>query len=245
MSQSKDATVALDRAFEALKTFGWGEDRALLKPIDDALRAAPADAGACASLEARIAAVLSTSAPEAAKDYVCRRLGETGSAASVPALAALLADEKLSHRARLALERIPGPEASGALRDALSKLSGNLLVGAIHSLGRRRDGQSVAALAEILARPEPLVAHAASWALGQIGTVEAARALRERTPRELQRATADARLSCAERLVASGERREASAIYDGLRASEEPEHVRLAASRGLSAAAEKGEASVR
>ena len=245
MSRSEDATVALDRAFEALKTFGWGQDRLLLKPIDDALRALQADAAASRSLEARLAAVLSTDAPEAAKDHVCRRLSESGSAASVPALAAVLADEKLSHRARLALERIPGPEASGALRGALAKCSGKLLAGVIHSLGRRRDGESIAALAEILARPEPLESHSAAWALGQIGTVEAARALREKTPEALRRDTADARLACAEQLVAAGNRREASAIYEALNSQVEPEHVRLAASRGLSAATEKGASSAR
>ena len=49
-------------------------------------------------------------------------------------LAALLPDEKLSHMARFALERIPAPEAAKALREALSKTQGEVKIGVISSL---------------------------------------------------------------------------------------------------------------
>ena len=54
--------AALDKAFEALKTFNWGPDRKLLVAIDEAVPATHGDAAARKALETRLAAVLSTGA---------------------------------------------------------------------------------------------------------------------------------------------------------------------------------------
>jgi hypothetical protein len=51
-----------------------------------------------------------------AKQYVCRLLRQCGSDACVPALAKLLADEKLAHMARYALTYMAGEKAGDALR---------------------------------------------------------------------------------------------------------------------------------
>ncbi len=53
------------------------------------------------------------------KARACQQLGEFGTKEAVPALASLLNHDILSAYARAGLERIPGPEASAALRDAL------------------------------------------------------------------------------------------------------------------------------
>ena len=135
--------AAIDKAFEALKTYDWGPDRRTLVAIDAAVPATHGDAAARKALETRLAAVLSTEASRAAKDFVCRKLMIVGTAESVPALAAILPDEDLSHMARYALERIPAAEAAAALRDALPKLNGKLKVGVIGSLGVRRDAESI------------------------------------------------------------------------------------------------------
>ncbi|MGQ9592645.1 MAG: hypothetical protein ACUVYA_20400, partial [Planctomycetota bacterium] len=111
--------AAIDRAFEALKTYDWGADRSALSPIDDAVVAALGDPAQRRALEARLAAVLKTDASRDAKDVVCRALRIVGTAESVPALAALLGDRDLSHMARYALERIEAPAAGAALREAL------------------------------------------------------------------------------------------------------------------------------
>ena len=135
----------LDQAFEALKTYDWGTDRKALNPIDEAVVATQDDAAARKELETRLAAVLKTDVSRDAKDFVCRKLMVIGTAASVPALAALLPEKEHSHMARYALERIPAAEAAQALRDALPKLSGELKVGVIGSLGVRGDAASVPA----------------------------------------------------------------------------------------------------
>lgn len=228
----------LDQAFDALKTYDWGANPQVLKPIDDAVVKSHGDAAARKDLETRLAAVLKTDAPRDAKDYVCRKLMIIGTAESVPALAALLPDKDHSHMARYALERIPAPEAGQALRDALTKVTPELKVGVISSLGVRRDAESVSSLATLLADSNAAVAQAAAYALGDIRTAEAAKALLAGKPAgdSAKLAAADASLSCAAALVAAGNKAEASAIYKALVGQSLPKHMRLAATKGMLAA---------
>jgi hypothetical protein len=224
-------TAAVDKAFEALKTFAWGVDRNVLKPIDEAVPATHGDAAARTALENRLVAVLNSNVPPAAKDFVCRKLMVIGTAASVPALAALLPDRDLSHMARYALERIAAPEAAGALRNAIPGLSDNLLSGVLGSLGVRRDAASIAAIADQLGATDVAVSAAAAAALGDIGTTEAAQAL-AKAPHPVKPIVADARLNCAERLLADGKKSEAKAVYEGLIADKPPKQYYLAAVSG-------------
>src|SRR5579859_5094121 len=136
----------LDDAFEALKTYDWGTDRAAVAPIEAAVAAAHGKAGERQDLEKRLLAALQSDISRDAKGFVCRMLTLVGGVSAVPVLAGLLGDEYLSHMARYALERIPLPEAAQALREALPKLSGKLKIGLISSLGSRRDGSAVTAL---------------------------------------------------------------------------------------------------
>lgn len=229
----------LDQAFEALKTYDWGVDPNVLAPIDEAIVATHGDEKARRDLEDRLAAVLAADAPFDAKDYVCRALMIVGSAASVPALAALLPDAKLSHMGRYALERIPAPEAAKALRDSIPDLTSELQIGVISSLGARGDEASVPLLARLLASSDASVACAAACALGAIRNPAAAKALTaaEAGSPEVAAAVADASLACAESLLAHGKKVEALAIYKGLAGDDQPKQVKLAATRGLLAAA--------
>jgi HEAT repeat protein len=234
--------AAVDKAFEALKTYDWGADRKLLAAIDDAVAATHGNAAARKELETRLVASLKSGASRAAKDFVCRTLKTIGTAESVPALAALLPDKDLSHMARYALERIPAPEAAAAMRDALPKLNGALKIGVIGSLGVRRDAESVAALTPLLGDPDKAVACAAACALGNIGTSEAAQALlksAKTAPEGVKAAVADGCLACAERLLAEGNKAGAIALYKALNTPDQPKHVRLAATRGMLAVAGK------
>lgn len=235
------ADEAVDKAFEALKTYDWGNDRNLLKPIDDAVVASHKDAAARKALETRLAAVLKTDAPRAAKDYVCRELSLIGTAECVPTVAPLLSNAELSHMARFVLERVPAPEAAKALRDALGSTGGKLKVGVINSLGSRRDAASADAMVALLGDSDKEIAAAACAALGAIGTPEAAKALGDfqaKAPKELRLTAADAYLGCAERLLADGKKAEATGIYKALSTSDIP-HVRRAAMQGMLAAAGK------
>ena len=75
--------------------------------------------------EAKLIAVLESDAGWLEKQAACRDLRLVGTVKSVPALAELLPDEKLSHMARNALEPMPYSEAGQALRDALAETLGN------------------------------------------------------------------------------------------------------------------------
>ena len=105
------------------------------------------------------------------------RLRIVGTAASVPALAALLGEERTSQAARYALEGMPFPEAVAALRQALGQTSGLIKAGLIDSLGWRRDAASVPLLTPLLSGPDTAIAAAAASALGRIGSKDAIAAL--------------------------------------------------------------------
>jgi len=231
------ADEAVDKAFAALAGYDWGSDRAAIKPIDDAVVGSHGDDAAREALEGRLAEVLAGDAPQAAKDYVCRQLSLIGTAKCVPAVAALLGDEKLSHMARFALERIPDAAAVAAMRDALPNVSGKVKIGVINSLGVRRDAESVSALAGLLGDGDVQIAAAAAGAIGAIGNGDAAKALAGfDAPEALVLAVADAQLACAEQLLADGKKLDAVKIYTALSKPEMPKHIRVAATRGRLAA---------
>ena len=224
----------LEQTFEALKTYDWGVDRHVLDPIDEAVVKTRNDAAARKELESQLLAVLQSSAPRDAKDFVCRQLRTMGTAASVPALEQLLPNAELSHMARYALERIPEPQAGQALERQLLKLNGQLKIGVISSLGTR--GQGVSLLRPLLQDSDEAVARAAAIALGRIASSDASKALASTKPRPaLTPVIADASMACAEKLLAAGQAKEATAIYQRLLKGNPPELIRLSAERGLKA----------
>ncbi|MCY3023708.1 MAG: HEAT repeat domain-containing protein, partial [Planctomycetota bacterium] len=193
--------------------------------------------------QAALLEVLRTGASVEGKANACRELARVGTRDAVPALAGLLGDEKLAHRARQALECIPDPAVEDALRDAAPKLQGRLLMGVVCSLGARRDAKSVELLQRLLKDGDAEVVSAAAVALGKIGTPAAAKAIEQAlagAADAVKPALWDAGLRCAEALTAAGQRDEAVAIYDRLRASDAPFQVRVAATRGAVVARQSG-----
>lgn len=226
----------LDKAFEALKTYDWGMDPNLIKPIDEAIMATHGDAAAREDLESRLIAVLQSDVSRAAKDAVCRALRTIGTAAAVPALSVLLADETLSHMARFALERIPAPEAGKALIDALPRVGGKLRIGVGSSLGVRREEAAIARLQALLTDSDPAVARAAALALGAIGSPAANQVLTDaKASPGTKDALADSLLKCAENLLAAGKKPEAKAAYEKILADNPGKAVKIAATRGVAA----------
>ncbi|MGA2622118.1 MAG: HEAT repeat domain-containing protein, partial [Thermoguttaceae bacterium] len=203
-----------------------------------ALAAALLAATAAASVadEAKLIAVLKSGAALKDKADACRALARVGTRQAVPALAALLGDEQLSHMARYALEPIADPSVDDALRAAMGKLKGRPLMGVIGSLGVRHDAKAVAAMAELLADPDAGVAQAAARGLGQIGTSEAAQALDGAlagAPPANQVAFCEGLFRSAEALSAQGPCAQSQAIYDRLRGlPQAPQQVRAGALRG-------------
>ena len=231
----------LDQSFELLKEFKLGTDSTGLIPIERAVMEVHGNETARAALEKRLVPYLASSYSSVTRSFVCRQLVLIGSAASVPAVTPLVLDEDLSVHARNALERIPGSESEKALRDALGQAKGRTRIGVINSVAARRDAASTPVLIRILGE-DPASAAAAAKALGEIGTPEAAKALtaaRGKGPAPVQQAVVDGTLICADRLVADGHRSQAISLIEGLTDASQPEHVRGAAKRMLSAVTRK------
>ncbi len=227
---------AVNKALETLKSYDWGADLEALKPIDQAIIATHGDVSARKTLEKSLVDVLASGISRSAQDYVCRKLRVVGTAQSVKALAALLADEETSHIARYALERIPGEKAAKAIRDALPKVSSNLKPGIIGSLGVRRDKKSIQVISKLLGDSDIQVAKAAAQSLGLIGTSAAAKKLRKfakKASANMKIPVADACLVCAEQLLANGKKSEAVALYQEFKGDDQPSHVKAAAMKGI------------
>ena len=214
-----------------LQRFGWCLVSAAL-----ATAAIAADSPISSAEKARQAiSVLQSSAPGAEKALACKRLAVYGQADAVPALAPLLADEQLASWSRIALEAIPGSAADKALREAMPKLQGKLLVGVINSIGVRRDAKAVGDLADKLKAADAEVAAAAAVALGRIGGDKAAKALEKAlgsAPVGNRSVMAQGCILCAERFLAEGKSANAVKLYDTVRKADLPKQRHLEATRG-------------
>jgi hypothetical protein len=115
-----------------------------------------------------VAIVENANASTYARAKACQRLAVIGGGRAVRAVAPLLTDPQLSHYARTALETNPDTTANDALRGALPKVKGTLLVGVINSIGTRRDTEAIAALEKLRHDSDVEVVLAADAALARI-----------------------------------------------------------------------------
>jgi len=197
--------------------------------------AAADDTSSSADKQRQLIGVLQSEAPPQDKAIACKRLAIYGTKDAVPALAPLLADASLASWARTALEAIPGPEANAALREALGKVQGRLLIGTINSIGNRRDPEAIAGLILKLQDADAGVACAAGVALGRIGGETAAAALVKSlagAPAEVRGGIAEGCVRCAEQYLAGGKTADAMKLYDLVRAASVPKQRILDATRG-------------
>jgi len=211
---------------------------ALIAAVTSALadRTTAADAkNPAGDQEQKLIKVLQSNAPPQDKAIPCKQLALCGTKDAVPALAALLTDKELASWARIALEAIPDPAADEALREALGKVQGRLLVGVINSIGVRRDAKAVDALAQRLSDADADVASAAAVALGRIGGDAAAKKLEPLlagSPGAVRSAVAEGCVLCAEKCLAEGKPAEAVKLYDLVRNADVPKQRVLEAIRG-------------
>jgi hypothetical protein len=146
-----------------------------------------------------------------------------------------LTDEKLSHPARFALESMPYPAAGAALRDAVGKKTGLIRSGMIDSLGERRDTSSIPAIVPALSDPDEQVVAAAAWALGKIGTKEAANALsaaRSNADGKRRTIIGQGLLLCANNLFKASKVQDAHDFFSEIASDSEAKFMRVAAMRG-------------
>ena len=163
--------IAIAAATVAVGNRLRGQNRGELQRMtDEQLASTPHKSEEIMAMDsAELVAILNDpDATEFAKAKACQRLAMVGDAAAVPALAGLLSDPRLAHYARTALEPMPPGAADQALREALGKLDGDLLVGVINSIGVRRDPMALSALAQLRHGDDQSVTEAATAAINRI-----------------------------------------------------------------------------
>ncbi len=229
------ASPDLAAAWDALRSYDYGSPRGALMPIDNAVGQAARDRRSRKVLEHRLTAALETAGPVPAREYICARLALIGSDDCVPAVAKLLVDPALSTASRNVLEVLPSTGAGKALAKAIPRLDAALKIGAINSLGNRREPAVISALVPLLKDSNPDVAAAATAALGTIGDPRAAKALRgffPSTAGTLRLTAADAILACADQLARAGNLGEARSLCQFIAAATDlPDRFRQAAAR--------------
>ena len=183
-----------------------------------------------------LAIIKSADATDNAKAVAFKRLAIFGTKYAVNELAPILQDPKWAHYARYSLEPLPDPSVDEAFRAALAKLQGNLLIGVVNSIGVRQDPDAVEALTGLLGSRDENVVAAAAAALGRIATKEAVAQLKTqlaKTKGRLKIDVADACLTCADELLAKGDRPAAIGMLETVREADVPQFVVEAAAQNL------------
>jgi len=229
--------MPLEKALAAAAVYEFGASRLPLTAVAAHVRYAlehPAQRGPV--VQGLLGVLESDGATVDGKAFVCRQLTLVGGDESVPALASLLPDARLSHMARYALQRIPREAAAAALRNALHATDGEVRIGVINSIGERRDRRAVGMLARIARADEPTMV-ATIAALGKIGGQEAFNLLAELSEDAraagAKTAVLQALIPFAEDFARQRQPKRAAPIYRHLFAPENPRHIRVAGLRGL------------
>ncbi|MDY7107646.1 MAG: ThuA domain-containing protein [Planctomycetota bacterium] len=232
--------MPLEEALRKTAEYEFGESRLPLTAVAAHVRYAldhPGERGPV--VQGLLDLLASDSSTVDAKAFACRQLALVGGDESVAALAALLDDERLSHMARYALEGIPRDAAAGALRNALHRVSGELRIGIINSIGERGDIRAVPMLRHI-ATDDRATMLAVIAALGKIGDQAAFDLLAELAVFADEHDVESARIALLEALIPFAERFDrqrqparAAAIYRHLFDEAHPRQIRTAGLRGL------------
>ena len=226
------ALAELDGRLKAFGSHEYGADRAPQAALSAFLTAhrSPADRKV---IEPRLVAFAqAASNTRASRQHVIRELGRVGTAASAPALLALVPDAEVGADAAMALERIADPAVDAAVLVALPACPAAARARLVAMLGQRRAAAAIPRIAPCLREADADLAATAVVALGHIASPEAATELIAALP-SLKGAplTAawDALLSCHAAAIAAGNNRTASAVILALDRAGAPARVRTAA----------------
>lgn len=226
--------LSFDTSIEQLKSMDWGQDQKSMEIIDAEIQNAGENHELRQQIERKLISVLQSDSTFFAKQYVCRKLANIASSQSIDALSMLLTDEKLSHMARYALEKIPDPVVDTVFRNALEKSDGQIKIGIIHSLGSRRSGEEK--LLALLDSSDPEIVLAAVSALGRVGGPQAGMAILSRLDTQVDTAYliyADALLAIAHNAVMEGQTQLSVSLYEKLYKDGKKEHIQVAGFMGL------------
>jgi HEAT repeat protein len=239
------AASGIDPLLKDVSTWNGGIESAAVWKLRAYVYARKDDPAGRAECEPKLLAFLKSTATPPAKLVAARHLRIIAGDSAVPALQALLADERLSDLALYVLQPMPGPAADKALLQAMATAAGATKVSIIAALGERRYADAVPALTPLL--KQPAFAAPAATALGAIGGDAAAQALAASlavAAPDLKRTIASAMLRSAEKALAAKNDAAALAAYEALFTDTSlPTATRTAAALGKIAASGSGASS--
>jgi len=227
-----ETTASLESILKALAAYRSGDSRKPVLDLERFVAAVAVDAGAAAVTAGKLTAMLSSDATIEAKQIACRQLSLLGTAAEAPVLAKLLGDKDLGFFVRLALERMPAPQAELALLAALPSSTGEARLGIINSLAARRSAAAAPELSKLLTQDDAATIGAVLDALGRIGGDRAAAALlsaERQIPAALEPRLSMALLNCACGMDAAPPTSERLSILEQLAAPGRSPNIRMAA----------------
>ncbi len=169
------APASLDAVLKQLAVYDGGIESAAVWQLRDYVQARKDDAAGRAECEAKLLAFLKSPASPVARTIASRHLRLIAGDTAVPALQAMLPDDKSADLALYALQGIAGAAAERALTQSLGVTTGATKIAIVAALGERRGAQAVPALVPLL--QQPALAGPAAIALGRIGGEAAASAL--------------------------------------------------------------------
>jgi HEAT repeat protein len=169
------APASIDAILKQLALYDGGIESAAVWQLRDYVYARRSDAAGRAECEAKLLAFLKSPASQVARTMASRHLRLIAGETAVPALQAMLVDDKSADLALYALRGIAGAAAERALVQSLGVTTGATKIAIVAALGERRSAEAVAAVAPLL--QQPALAGAAAVALGRIGGEGAASAL--------------------------------------------------------------------
>lgn len=216
-AQEPVTAASLEEALQATASYKFGDSRAALAIVEDAVRASGQSPELRNVLIPSLMAMVNTDGIAAETlDFACRQLAQLQAAEAIPALAGMLDDDETSDIARYALERMHTPEANAALLAALDTASGANKIGVVNSLGDLDLPEAVERLRTLIDEQDLGLAAAAVTALAKITVPEARDALKTaaaNAPPALIRQIQDALLIHADRLLDGGAVDDAVELY--------------------------------
>ncbi len=230
--------ASLDAILKELAQYDGGIESAAVWQLRDYVNARKDDAAGRAECEAKLLAFLKSPASPVARMAASRHLRLIAADTAVPALQAMLADDKSADFALYALQGIPGAAPERALLQSLGTATGATKVAIVAALGERRAAEAVPVLVPLL--QQPALAVPAAIALGRIGGDAATSALVSSfasAPAALKPTVASSLLASAESALAAKDGRTALRLYEALLADASlPAAIRRGAAAGRIAA---------
>ncbi len=179
--------------------------------------------------------IQSTETSDVDRANAFEKIGDVAGKDAVESLVGFLDDKTWSHYARFALQKMEGENVTEALLKSLDTLEGDLKLGVIGTIGRRRDPIAIAPLAKLLGDADVKVADSAAVALGWIGTTDAAAALTAAFGAEKdskrKESLASVLLLVGQRLAKTRNTQAAIDVFDLLRDAEIPKPCRIGATQ--------------